>query len=832
MGKGRKINKCNNSGRQLKKSEAPEMIVKKSFTSKSLADDNGFDAQMSSAVAGENEERDGQLLPSYFPWIVALVTSVLRAIYVSTPENWWILHPDEIFQSMEVAHSEVYGYGLRPYEFMGPASHENLSHYQLVEKELGMQAMRSPLMAQFYMLVSALGWALGLHVHPYLMWRLSHVIITSCLPVAVARFAVACTASTDVGNVAAALTALSSHLNLFGTHTLVNSFLSPFLFWTLADAVRVLSDVRKKTLRRRLLLFQQYLSLRMARHPGSRAEPATQAAQRIFDSVEVDSVSNEDTDATNVEFKCPNDRSEEGAKSRENSTQSSSPSVNEMPDVTKLISGLVMAVTVYVRPDAILMASIVCSSHLYGKSLAALVRNYSCIYFALGGMVGILLAMVDDFYFYGSFTLSPVNWVKFNVFSGKSGHLFGESDFTFYFRDPLIYTLSICYSLILMFDLLISSADSRVASFILGGCPQPLSKALFHLKSRASSVTHLKEFRRLSLSAAALLALYSYASHKERRFLHDVIVLLLTSAACVICAAASTRLVTSVVSKRTVVMLILAAFAGRQWVQFQAATKSPLDEWPYQDGDRDYSTNECLHFISKQNDVTGVFMEKSLIEAGSFTMLHKNVPMLFTFGKMHVEFDGRNMIMENRSCFMSDYCSVGYYSLNNVADLIHERNSEYLKKKIIESAHYNYAIVSSNKEFFYPAFVKVLARKNMSVWRRVYDAQLESAMAASSSKIPYGGLNSTVIELEAEVLKQMGNYHTAMKKFRSALALGNDKVEIYASMAFCCHRMGLMSQMNQILQTCVQKYSRENCLLGAKVRVTNMIMSGANLSLK
>ena len=41
------------------------------------------------------------VLPWWFPWFVVIVTMGVRICYVYQPESWWILHPDEVFQSVE-----------------------------------------------------------------------------------------------------------------------------------------------------------------------------------------------------------------------------------------------------------------------------------------------------------------------------------------------------------------------------------------------------------------------------------------------------------------------------------------------------------------------------------------------------------------------------------------------------------------------------------------------------------------------------------------------------------------------------------------------------------
>ncbi|XP_070205577.1 uncharacterized protein [Littorina saxatilis] len=166
--------------------------------------------------------------------LVSLVTLVIRVYYVTLDTSWWILHPDEIYQSLEVAHSEVYGYGFRTFEFLAPAKGDNLSLYQQRELQLGMYALRSPLYPRFYVIVSWLTGMLGCRAAPYLVWRIAHVVVSSLLPLAAHVFASSLFRSRDVGVVAAMLVGSSVHLNILGTHTLVHSFLAPGIFLSLA----------------------------------------------------------------------------------------------------------------------------------------------------------------------------------------------------------------------------------------------------------------------------------------------------------------------------------------------------------------------------------------------------------------------------------------------------------------------------------------------------------------------------------------------------------------------------------------------------------------------
>ena len=55
-------------------------------------------------VDGANAGTTGNmenLFPSYTIWAVFVFTLVFRLWYVSRRENWWILHPDEVYQTLE-----------------------------------------------------------------------------------------------------------------------------------------------------------------------------------------------------------------------------------------------------------------------------------------------------------------------------------------------------------------------------------------------------------------------------------------------------------------------------------------------------------------------------------------------------------------------------------------------------------------------------------------------------------------------------------------------------------------------------------------------------------
>ncbi|OWF40950.1 uncharacterized protein LOC110463146 [Mizuhopecten yessoensis] len=201
--------------------------LSKSRTSGCTADDRNYMAD---------------LFPRKSVWIVFVITLCIRLRYVSKGENWWILHPDEIFQSVEVAHSELYGYGFRPYEYMPPLDGANTttSVGRLQENMLGMYSLRSFLYPKLLAAALYVATLCGYTGSPMLFWKMFHTFVTSCLPIAVYTFTKSLYQSRDVAVLASVLSSTSVFLYVLGTHTLVNSFVSPFLFWSLVPLINLL----------------------------------------------------------------------------------------------------------------------------------------------------------------------------------------------------------------------------------------------------------------------------------------------------------------------------------------------------------------------------------------------------------------------------------------------------------------------------------------------------------------------------------------------------------------------------------------------------------------
>ncbi|XP_069134914.1 uncharacterized protein [Argopecten irradians] len=191
----------------------------------------------------DSSKHTADLFPRHSILIVFILTLFFRISYVSKVENWWILHPDEIFQSVEVAHSEFYGYGFRPYEYMPPLDGANTTSVgRSQENVLGMFSLRSFLYPKVLVLALYAASFCGYTGSPMLFWKIFHAVVTSCLPLAVYAFSGTLYKSRDVAVLASILSSTSVFLYVLGTHTLVNSFVSPFFFWALVPLFKLLTN--------------------------------------------------------------------------------------------------------------------------------------------------------------------------------------------------------------------------------------------------------------------------------------------------------------------------------------------------------------------------------------------------------------------------------------------------------------------------------------------------------------------------------------------------------------------------------------------------------------
>ena len=76
--------------------------------------------------------------------------------------------------------------------------------------------------------------------------RVTHAVITSCLPLSVYYFTRSMFKSRDAASLAAIMVSTSQTLNVLGTHPFINSFLSPIVFLCLTPLVKSLLSCKEQ----------------------------------------------------------------------------------------------------------------------------------------------------------------------------------------------------------------------------------------------------------------------------------------------------------------------------------------------------------------------------------------------------------------------------------------------------------------------------------------------------------------------------------------------------------------------------------------------------------
>ncbi|RUS70684.1 hypothetical protein EGW08_021560 [Elysia chlorotica] len=704
------------------------------------------------------------------------------------------------------------------------------------------------------------------------IFRLGHVAITSLLPLAVSRFADVTCKCPDVATIAAILTGSSAYLSTLGTHTLINSFVSPAIFLGLAQAIRVLHTHREEYVRSsghaKQAVNHVDLSLKVktslhekptAKHQSSEENDVVDIYHRSlrkklkdkqFPNAECTNTStdlsvlksplmtgynqsecdifyepcdppfsktcNEYSAFEHYQPSCLDVLEDQGYKSRSSSSSSISTSasssskythydnldieheinlvsdccdkdiddlVRELSqDTSKLsvnsqhfsnysgqkedpchgafhlwniLGGVLLSVAVYIRPDASMLVSLALLGNHKLSSTGSLLRFPSAWQVAVGGAIGLGVAAANDAVFYGAPVLTPINWIRLNLFSNTGKRLFGVLGGYFYLNGVFFRDLSMC-----------------VASGVF--------------------------------FAATARSVYEWLAPRQK-----------------VCVAYNTRV-------------------------FGAPLDTQKKLWHIVSTSSDLDTTLCMHYLSKQQDITGLFIDRNIKDTGGYSILHKNIPLLYLFGNDFVEFTNASLIKEARACVIganvadivktssidkifdtnkdTDYtrvgktqlesntrqnfsingklratgyrsselkndsanvkdrsgkinmeqytkpCEVGFFSINMISDLIYKDNVVTLLQKIVgvssttrrdyqnyqdtrdnlntkqyrtqhryskQQAHhpvvpqYNYVIVRADKPFLSPAFLPVHQTRTVWVWRRVNTAQSEARLRAT-----------------------------------------------------------------------------------------------------
>ncbi|XP_062582598.1 uncharacterized protein LOC134244339 [Saccostrea cucullata] len=707
----------------------------------------------------KREQRlESDLFPRYSEWIVFLITLILRIYYVCQKHNWWILHPDEIFQSMEVAFSEVHGYGFRPYEFLPPATGPNVTSARSQERMLGMYALRSFIYPRILAGVGSIVRVLGYHGSLYVIWKIFHAGVTSCLPLATYFFCKNLTGSRDVSVISCILVASSAHLWVFGTHTFLNSFLSPFVFIVLGY----------------LISFFKHLS-----------------EKDIYNKDEKKCVDEfENNNNVHVMHNCNGVHHCQSKVDQPNSQALNKAVTREFSLCKIFLTGYFTGLFIYMRPDLLTLYFSILFPYIPSLllNLKHIILNLEVHLYIVSGFAGILTGVLEDFLSYGIFVVTPVQWVSFNVLNGYARRMFGAMPTLFYFEiffeNLTLLFLSLC---IIFVSISTISKQSDMLVF----------------------------FRKCLFALTCLIVLYSLQGHKEARFLHDAIVLFY------ICSGTSLFIFVQKVSihinlfnsniytERIFHSLLLICFVSGQYQLMPSSQDNSIKKWTYEGKTDSHDVNECLHFIGQRDDVKGLFTDRDIHMTGGYTIVNRDIPW---FSLINTEF--REFSRDIRLTMKSFYGIRKVSVTSNVSNYIHIHNTPFLLKCLLRQKEYNYLVMKITREFINQGYKEVFRYGTMRVLKRTFDQKQEGYLTTLSKSIS-DNKNSTILKYEGQWLMAYGSYDLAREKFNRAAEIKSDS-QVYQFLIELHRRMGEPENARKIFRICRQAYSETVCLNSPK----------------
>ena len=585
--------------------------------------------------------------------------------------------------------------------------------------------------------------------------------------------------------------ACSIHLNILSTHTLINSFLSPIVYLIIADIL-------------------ERSSPRMLTSPTKHNEEKN-SANNNNDNYSLCGVKNvniyNDTRFKQIPDQCETAHNANLHLASQIITSKHDLGTNNSPKnmylhtiaknsggrwsriIKSVFSGFILGLVVYVRPDtcAVILSVIACTINL--KRLKLLF----CPFYLIGFILSISIGLRDDYLSYNSVIISPWQWIKFNMGGNLSATLFGVEPALFYLRRLLLDD---------WLNFLLLTFSSFL--FLLYAVYTVL---LTHENSSPKVILKVKMTKQLISIVLCLLCLYSSKGHKEIRFVHDVIPLILILYSKIILVVCEIGFQLCKIKQCMYLILILTA--SFQWNTFISLDKSKISQWSYRGIDNSNHANKCLDFISRQQNVTGVFLDADCHMSGGFSILRHNVSVLALNQKEYFKFGEDARITVNSNFISNGTHSI--FTLSRISDFISANNQRYLWKSIIGDSNINYLIVTNRRLLINSTSVEIYTSGDFKVLERTFDSVTEQALYAMTNTTSLVD-NSEILNTEADWLIYYGAYRKARERLTSALKIDERNLRSHQLMIQLYHIKDDNKAARAFLQECRKYHDRKTCL--------------------
>jgi hypothetical protein len=336
-----------------------------------------------------------------------------------------------------------------------------------------------------------------------------------------------------------------------------------------------------------------------------------------------------------------------------------------------------------------------------------------------GGTLAFVACAADDMLWYGPGVISPIQWLKFNVLSGKSNKIFGYQDSSLY--------------LTLFIDQIMDIFVNASLIFFMVYCKWQHQELMLRFRPYC-----------VILSTFMLVVLfYSLLGHKEVRFIHNTFVLFK------ILNAYSLYIILRLVSKKinmckyvdAVLICLISVHAYNSYQNFPSANDTLISKWTHGDAKISRDVNACLDWLRHKNDVRGVLVDASIYDTAGLIILKHDVQIIV---QVHNEFSVYDM--RNEQGYNKGQSNVR--AIFNFTDLFHWSNDVYLSKLLTMNDTYNYVISNQTNFRIFTSnfsFGKIFSYGQFNVFQRHFSKSEEVILYNLSNQLPFG-LNATVLE--------------------------------------------------------------------------------------
>ena len=612
----------------------------------------------------------------------------------------------------------------------------------------------------------------------------------------------------DLATLTSIMVATSEHLVILGTHSLVNSFLSPFVFICLTFLSHAtnkesknnynqngthLEDDNRNTIKIEKRLQNGGKSLR---NRGKNAHDSDNGMKRIQsycyngkcmsdivngnDICSVDFQNNKKKEANNGIFPC-----------------FLFVKFKVLDKFGLCFCGFAAGITCYIRVDLILMFSLSTIMIYMLHNSTKWIFFGIMLKFGIGFVFALLLGGLDDKFCYGYWFISPVQWFKFNIWHGRSSVLFGWQESSKYFYDIILY--SSCTKAQFVVIVLVSLSHLLVSSRI--------NRSVW------------KKFLGLNLLFICLFTIYSFQRHKEVRFLHNAIVVYY------IVAGVSIFQVTEMWRELKPLNLVLFGklkypvllhygiillFSINVYIYYPNSKDGSNSNWTYMGVNDSNHINKCLEYVGKQSDSTGLFLDRSIHHTAAYSVINKDIPILTLVHYEFHEFDVRARFETPSVDYFTNHVNISLSLQSRVSNFFTKENFPYLVKFLVNHSKYNYYVLPLARKVSNVGYKQVFSSGSMKVIKRKSDSESNKILSKQVTRIPVG-TNATILEYEGSWCITYGLYEEAVIRLKTAVELDSRKVRPYQLLAIVYKKLKMDDQMRKILEKCYKNNGIDIC---------------------